>query len=702
MLRRWIAVAAVVAGISGVVLVARVWRSRHVACVYDASFVSKYTALLGKQTELPSEQSEEDARILVFYGTTSGNAEAYAKGLVADLRERGVAVALIDPSCWDYLGQYKSHQDHGQHPFRLGTSGESPILVFVVSTTGEGEVPGNFLCLYSEMQSVLEGALKNGTKPFDGLMYAVFSLGDSSYKYYCRGGLEVKTLLRRGGGTEVVPAGFGDARNPLQDDVFEEWEEKLMEAFEGRCGVVFTADSNLPPKPQLVFRFAPEKPVGASPYPPPPSLLEPSMQSPAEFKVQAKTPRTERREDGSFILHLVLNIEGYTMNYQAGDHLAIYPVNPPNVVEAYRSLLKITEEEWLTPVELCASTNARARASLKNSLPACVALRTVFERYLDLCGRPRKSLLRVLSKYCSDPAEKSLFTELLHRGVKENGKDGENTMPTSLLMPSQTYFSSSHCHTLLDYLKKFPSCCCIPVGHFVEMMPRMQPRLYSIASDMMTHPTTVEAFIRIIPEGLASQYLGRIAVGEKVTAFIRKSKFHLPAKCGGRPILMIGPGTGVAPMVGFCYRREALMKRHPGAAHGTMILFFGAQRRATEYFVRKEMECWCLHEEGKIQTPDAFPSSLICLLDLAFSRDQSEKYYVTHLIEKHKDHLVQLLTSTEKGGCLLYLSGDASRMARSVEQALLKVLHCAGMTRSAASEFLRKMEQDRRYMKDVY
>lgn len=288
---------------------------------------------------------------------------------------------------------------------------------------------------------------------------------------------------------------------------------------------------------------------------------------------------------------------------------------------------------------------------------------------------------------------------LLQRSSKQSSEEGATT-PSSHLSSSSLF---SQYRTLLDYMKRFPSCCRrVPVGHLLEMMPRMQPRFYSIASDIMTHPTTVEVFVRITPDGVNSQYLQRLSVGEKITAFIRKSTFHLPEKHSERPVIMIGAGTGVASMLGFCYRREALMKKRPTATYGPLLLFFGARKRATEYFVQQELKGWCLHGEGVCQAADALPHSLLTLLDLAFSRDQPEKYYVTHLIEKHKDYLLKLLTHTTNGGCFVYLSGDASNMARSVDQALLKVLQHGGMTRSAACEYLRRMEQERRYMKDVY
>ncbi|ORC92218.1 NADPH cytochrome P450 reductase B [Trypanosoma theileri] len=685
----------VIAGASIGVLIARLLKSRKYTAPYTRNFSSKYTDIIKREGNGNVEHSDETARIMVIYGSSSGNAEGYAKNLVSDLKERGADVSLIDPSSWSHLSQFNSNQPL----FPMNAKGEPPIVIFIVATTGEGEVPANFYCLFAEMRSALQKGGTEGKMVFSNVSYAVFALGDSSYKYFCRGGLDVNMFLKRGGGKELLPVVIGDARNPLQEEVFEEWEEKLMGVLEERCGIVLTAGSDAPPKPQLIFQFTPEKTVSPLPYIPPPSLLEPSMQNPVQLVVKGKNSRTvQRDDDGSFILHLVLSSEDHMITYQAGDHLGIYPANLPDIIEAYRIVLNISEKEWMTPVELCTTANARSRASLRNTFPARVTLQKVFEYYLDLSGKPRKSMLRVLAKYCSDPNEKKLFMEILNRDNQKNKKQNSKEMDSSTLELSSTYLF----RTLLDYLKKFPSCCSIPIGHFLEMMPRVQPRYYSIASDMMTHPKTIEAFIRIVPDGMNSKYLQSISVGEKITAFIHKSTFHLPAKCGERPVVMIGPGTGVASMIGFCYRRAALMKKQPNAAFGPMVLFFGAQRRESEYFVREELEGWCPQGEGKLPDAEVFPPPVLTLLDLAFSRDQCEKYYVTDLIEKHKDYLFKLLTSNANGGCLLYVSGNASEMAKSVDQALVNLLVYGGMTRTAASKFLQNMENEHKFMKDVY
>ncbi|KAG8348797.1 putative cytochrome P450 reductase [Trypanosoma vivax] len=677
---RWGGLSAIIVSTVAFALALREWRRYRFRKALVRSLASKYADMLKERQEQPSACSNCEAQISVMYGSFSGNAEMYAKSLVAELRSRGAEVALADPSSWVCRTHCKPR--HATSPLE---NEKTLVAVFVVATSGEGEPPDNFSSAFAMMR---EAACKTN-KPYAGLLYAVFALGDSSYKYFCRAGVDVDSFVRIGGGVELLPIGFGDARDPMRDDVFEEWQELLVEKLVSVGIAPQSSVPEAPPSPQLLLRFTPDKPIEPFAYAPPPSLLEPSIRYPVHFVVVSKTQRTSKREDGSYILHLVAKFEGKMVSYQAGDHFGIYPVNNPAIVEAYRKALNIGEAEWSTPVELCTTVNARARASLRNTFPARVTLRTVFERYLDLCGKPRKSTLRVLARCCSDRREKEEFLDLLRAVDLANGSKLEQ--------------ATGGLRTVLDYLRKFPSCSgSFGLEHFVEAMPRVQPRYYSIASDMLTHPSTVEIFVRIVPGGLNSTYLHNVSVGETVTAFVRKSSFHLPTKCGGRPVVMIGPGTGVASMIGFCHRRAALKKKQPATRHGPMVLFFGNRQRATEHFVQRELEEWCPHGEGQLPPAGITQDPVLTLSDVAFSRDQRERYYVTHLIEKHRDYLLQLLRTDANGGCLIYLSGNASHMARSVDRALLNLLEYGGWPKHAAAEFLARMERERRYLKDVY
>ncbi|KAG5466836.1 hypothetical protein LSCM1_01013 [Leishmania martiniquensis] len=829
--KRYIALVGVlVLGATSVVLLMRQWRvqrerrefAERYAKQIKAARESHAQSLNGGNASQDSADisdtdfDDEAATVKVIYGSESGNAEGLAKSFVMTLRDRGVQAALIDPSRWTYMEDYLYHNKRNVplfHPIKaasasIGTtekerrkapqeaSASRPplVYVFILATAGEGEPTGNFMALFQEMQSAVRRASASKASaqpgesaaatapssatleaPFKNICYAVFGLGDSSYKYYCRCATDTNALLKKGGGINVHRVGFGDARSGTQEDVFDEWQEKVMLALEEKCGVEMTTGTRAPPKPELQFRFlssaaatagattttapqagpcgavqvtaAPSAPAitdGAGsdrcvllstaissstataestsappmtlPFPPPPALLEPSLVNPTRIRLLTKTQLTPPRDsDGSSVYRFCFETDGTSISFQAGDHLGIFPSNPPEMVARCAKALSIPADELETPVELCETVPSRG--ILRNVLPACVPLHVVLQRYVDLCGRPKKSTLRVLAKYCTDPFQQEAFLNLLRLpAVKEVEEAAVGC--ASARRPKKL-------RTVVDYLERFPSCCCIPLGHFIEVMPRTQPRYYSIASDRMSHGTKMEIMLRVLPDGLASSYLARrVEEGDEVFAYVRITTFHLPLRIGeNRPVLMIGPGTGAAAMVGFCYRKEAIMRKQAAAQYGPMVFLFGAQHRKTEYFVEEEVQRWAMSPEEmkqwdadhptshaglaarRSQTPssDSLPTSVITTADCAFSRDQAEKMYVTSLIDKHKDVIYEMLTSTAGGGCLVFLSGEASSMAKDVDRALVALLQDrGGMTRMGALDFLRRMENDHRYLKDVY
>ncbi|KAG5492673.1 hypothetical protein JKF63_01252 [Porcisia hertigi] len=757
-----------------------------------------------------TELSNATATVNVIYGSESGNAEGLARGFVMTLRDRGVQASLIDPSRWSYMAEYLHNNKRNVplfHPIKVDSadlsasltdgrrSTEEPITsrpplvyIFIVATAGEGEPTSNFMTLFQEMQStVRRGAAATvhtqsndatTAAPFKHIYYAVFGLGDSSYKYYCRCATDTNTLLKKGGGINLHRVGFGDARSGMQEDVFDEWQEKVMLALEERCGLEMTAGTRAPPTPELQFRFlsftaattaeaaamvtvpraqpcdliegtaspsAPAttdeadpsrsallgptthtKPVAAEctsalpiplPFPPPPGLLEPSLTNPTRIRLVRKTQLTQPRDsDGSCVYRFCFETDGTGISYQAGDHLGIFPANPREMVSRCARALSISAVQLETPVELCETEPSRG--ILRNVLPCRVPLFTVLQRYVDLCGRPKKSTLRVLAKYCTDPVEQEAFLEHLRVSAET---EADEQGPAGSSSPQKL----KRLRSVVDYLERFPTCCSIPLGHFIEIMPRTQPRYFSIASDRLSHGTQIEILVRVLTDGLASNYLAyRVEEGDEVFAYVRRSTFHLPQRIGeNRPMLMIGPGTGAAALVGLCYKKEALVRIHPDLQYGPTVFFFGAQHRHTEYFVEEEVRRWAMApaemqqwdadhptshaglaaRRSKTHLSGPLPTSIITNLDCAFSRDQDEKIYVTSLIERHKHMIYEMLTTTLGGGCLVFLSGDASFMAKEVDRALVALLQDrGGMTRMTALEFLRRMESEHRYLKDVY
>ena len=223
----------------------------------------------------------------------------------------------------------------------------------------------------------------------------------------------------------------------------------------------------------------------------------------------------------------------------------------------------------------------------------------------------------------------------------------------------------------------------------VDGLRALQPRLYSIASSPNQHPGEVHLTVSELHytlngrpcHGLASNFLGsRLAPGGAVGVYVqRAAHFHLPAD-DATPLIMIGPGTGIAPFRAFLEERESR------SATGRNWLFFGAQHAATDYLYREQLEAWS-------------QSGLLANLSLAWSRDSEHKVYVQHLIQEAGAEFFRWL----EDGAAIYICGDATRMAADVEQAILAVIAEHGaLDAAAASNYLDQLRAAQRYQRDVY
>ncbi|EPY37846.1 NADPH-ferrihemoprotein reductase [Angomonas deanei] len=685
-------------------------------------FAKRYANRLRKSSTAGEGAAEDGdifgchhARVKVVYGSESGNAENLAKGLVMQLNDHGIGAALVEPSSWTYLERYLYSSSASKFPLLSSAPltqdvpmKKKDIFIFVVSTAGEGEPAANYMTLFFEILRQYESYNaavekdKNTIPPFRNVAFAVFGLGDSSYKYYCRSGTTTNLCLKKAGGCELLRMGFGDAKRDTTEDLFDAWTNRLMEVLKADCGIKVTQGSTKPPKRSTELVLTPntasasDEPV----YPGPPLGTAPSLHTPSKVLLKRMEQLSAtRKEDGSAVHRVTFEIKDTSVAYEAGDHFGIYPSNPPEAVDRLIRLLSLKEEEVNSLTQL-----RPLGAGLKaNLLPKQETLRNVLTHYMDLCGKPRRFVLRVLVKYCSDNKERATMEELLK--APEEGRPVPN--------------ASGTLRTVLDYMERFPSCCSIPLGHLLEIMPRIQIRYYSIGSDPSTHPGEIQLYIRFREDGLTSGYLkNRLQPGEDhVYAYVRTSTFHLPSKIDDVPMLLIGPGTGSAAMVGLCFRREAIMRENPSGKYGPCVFFFGA-RTKEEYFIKEEVERWSLSPK-EIQSYDAahpeanstaavrampgkgpLSQPVITLLDCAFSREKEEKVYVTNLLQKHEAQVLEILRG-DVGR--IYVSGDATNMAKDVDKALIELLVAdRGCGKPEAVAHLRQMERDKRYQKDVY
>lgn len=335
--------------------------------------------------------------------------------------------------------------------------------------------------------------------------------------------------------------------------------------------------------------------------------------------------------------HIVIDLAGSGLAYKPGDALGVYPENCPELAEAVLREL-----------------GADGRLDLRSLL-----LR-------DYClGRPGDDLIERLVEWAASPEEAALLTRI---------RDGEDDWIDTA--------------DLLDVLLRHPSAR-MEAEQLLEMLPPLQPRLYSISSSLRAHPGEVHLTVGVVRypkgdrlrKGVTSTFLAeRVPVGGEVRVFVHPShRFQLPDS-GDTPMIMVGPGTGVAPFRAFLGERRAT-----GAA-GKNWLFFGDQCRATDSLYEEELH--------------AFQAAgVLTRLDLAFSRDQAEKVYVQdRMLERARE-----LWDWLEDGAHFYVCGDAKRMARDVDQALHRVVAAqGGLSAEDAKAYVSAMAKGGRYQRDVY
>jgi sulfite reductase (NADPH) flavoprotein alpha-component len=347
--------------------------------------------------------------------------------------------------------------------------------------------------------------------------------------------------------------------------------------------------------------------------------------------------------------HVVIDLAGSGLAYEPGDSLGIWPHNNPDEVELLLAILRAKGSEAVTLSD-----------------GSVVTARDALSRDCDLRA-PTPELYQLLAREAKDEVDRSRLAKL--------GEDDAHAETFGV-------------HDVLDALLEFPSA--RPrIGDFVGGLGRMQPRLYSLASSLKKHPGEAHLTVGVLRyernerayQGTGSSFLGEhLRAGRRLSVFIQRAHaFRLPADPAA-PVIMVGPGTGIAPFRAFLEEREATV------ASGRNWLFFGNQRRGIDFFYREDLER--LAEKR-----------VLSRMDLAFSRDQTNKVYVQHKMLEAAQELWRWLAN----GAYLYVCGDAKRMAGDVELALQQIaVTQGGMDAAAAKRHLADLARAGRYQRDVY
>ncbi|MCY8670599.1 assimilatory sulfite reductase (NADPH) flavoprotein subunit [Bacillus haynesii] len=493
-------------------------------------------------------------------------------------------------------------------------------LLIVVSTHGEGDPPDNALSFHEFLHG-------RRAPKLDDLRYSVLALGDTSYEFFCQTGKEFDQRLGELGGTRLHPRVDCDLD---YDEPAATWLDGVISSLnEGQE----QGASAAPAQPA-----APQAAGGETVY---------SRKNPFRAEV-LENLNLNGRGSNKETRHLELSLEGSGLTYEPGDALGIFPENDPELVD-----MLLAELKW--------DPNVTVTVDQGENLSLKEALTSYFE-------------ITVLTKKFIQQAAELIENEKLRELAASENAD-----------QLKAYIAG---RDLIDFVRDFGPIAAAP-QEFVSILRKMPPRLYSIASSSAANPDEVHLTIGAVRynmhgrdrKGVCSVLCAeRLQPGDTLPVFIQPNKnFKLPENPEA-PIIMVGPGTGVAPFRSFMQEREET------GAPGKSWMFFGDQHFVTDFLYQTEWQKW-------------LNDGVLTKMDVAFSRDTEEKVYVQHRMLEHSKELFEWLEE----GAAFYVCGDKNNMAKDVQNALLEIIEKeGGKSREEAEAYLAEMKKQKRYQRDVY
>lgn len=454
------------------------------------------------------------------------------------------------------------------------------------------------------------------------MRYSVLALGDTSYEHFCKIGKDFDARLENLGANRLFERKDCDVDF---DDDFTDWSDGALKAFSSILTVDTSSNTvNAPTKTAVKY----------------------SRKNPCQ-SVLSERINLNGTGSAKETMHLELDLSDTGLTYEAGDSLAVQPKNSDQLVSF---LLETTQFDPSTNISVKDKSFSLGEA-LKSVLDITTISIPFLTRYNAIANN------KTLSGLLEDQDKSNIQNYI-------NGRD------------------------LIDVLTDFPTKDLSPQS-LVDLLRKLPPRLYSIASSQKAYTDSVHLTVAVVRyethgrkrEGVCSTYLAnRLDLDTNTDVFVTPNKnFKLPENTDA-PIIMVGPGTGIAPFRAFMQERKAL------GSKGKNWLFFGDQHFITDFLYQAEWQAY--QKEG-----------LLNKIDLAFSRDQKEKVYVQDKMIANAKELYAWLES----GAYFYVCGDASRMAHDVDKALHRIVQeQAGISEESASEYVKNLKAEKRYLRDVY
>ncbi|KAJ1822982.1 hypothetical protein LPJ56_003037 [Coemansia sp. RSA 2599] len=685
--------------------------------------------------------------VVVFYGSQTGTAEDFATRLGKDMQSGGVRPMVLDPESYDWQC--------------LASLGEGELAVFVLATSGEGEPTDNMEAWFDALASDRESPEDSETPmfhqpedkddldpemPLSGVTYAVFGLGNNTYEQFNHHARVVDGRLRALGATRIGERGEGDDDVDIEED-FSKWKAATVPLIREYLGATDDDDQTQVPQPTWavaeididaakVWTHGEMGDSGASEGTAAYSIHRPFV---APITAAADlSPSGDR-----YVLHVEVDLEGSGMRYEAGDHIGVFAANSDAEVDLMLHALGL-QDRADAPISVRATDPFAAQQTLFPG--AATTYRAAFRHYLDIAAPvPRSQIASLVLPHARSDAAREFLGQLA-----EDKDAHAAVVAAGCLTPARLLIAVQQAEAAAGVPES--GRLVLPVAEAFELCQRMQARLYSISSSARVTPTRASITAVVLQYDAQTELASRLPLGARrcgvatnyllaatnklnsgpsdpevssavdalkqppildskdhvirpyavlpptLPVFIRRSTFRLPADAA-TPIIMVGPGTGLAPMRAFVQERALLARENPEKAQGTSLLFFGARTSAHDFTYREELIS--LFDDIKKAAPE---SRVIT----AFSRDQQQKIYVQHRLAENAELVYRtLLCGKDKlngpSRAHIYVCGDAKMMAKDVAKALVSLIsEREGVSEDTASKWVSEMRRLSRYQEDVW
>lgn len=656
---------------------------------YANSFANGNALKAGKTRNILEKMEESGKNCVIFYGSQTGTAEDYASRLAKEGKSRfGLETMVADLEDYDYDN--------------LDTIPSDKIVMFVLATYGEGEPTDNAVDFYEFITGEDVSFSESNDPPLSNLNYVAFGLGNNTYEHYNSMVRNVNKALEKLGGHRIGEAGEGDDGAGTMEEDFLAWKDPMWAALAEKMGLE-EREAVYEPIFSIIDREGLNKDSHEVYVGEPNKMhLEGTAKGPFNAHNPYIAPIAESKELFSVkdrnCLHMEVDISGSNLSYQTGDHIAIWPTNPGEEVDRFLDLLDLSGKRHnVVSVKALEPT-------AKVPFPTPTTYDAIVRYHMEICAPVSRQFLATLAAFAPDEEVKAEMTKL--GGDKDYFHE----------KISVHHLNIARVLYIVGKGKKWVN---IPFSALIEGVTKLQPRYYSISSSSLVQPKkisiTAVVETQALPgrgdpfRGVATNYL--LALKQKqngdpnpepfglsyeitgprnkydgihVPVHVRHSNFKLPSD-PSKPIIMIGPGTGVAPFRGFV--QERAKQAADGENIGFTLLFFGCRKKKEDFIYADE---W---EEYKKAMGDKFE------MVTAFSRDGPKKVYVQHLLKARGKEINELLEKK----AYFYVCGDAANMAREVNTVLAQILsEQRDISEAKAEEIVKNMRAANQYQEDVW